>query len=300
MAENSNIEWTTHTFNPWRGCTKVSAGCANCYAEAMSKRNPGVLGVWGDDGTRVLAADSYWKQPYKWHRDAEGAEERHRVFCASLADVFEDREDVMLARERLMILIENTPSLDWLLLTKRPQNVMRLVFREWTHNFPSNVWLGTSIENQEAADERIPELVKCPAGNRFLSMEPLLGEVDVRQYLYSDYDKAAHDRQFFTPLEGFTHAKVLWVVVGGESGPNARPMHPDWARSICDQCSEAGVPFFFKQWGEHSQDMVRVGKRDAGRELDGKTWDEIPGLEPADTIRVSKVENENNEGENSA
>lgn len=139
MAENSKIEWTHHTFNPWRGCTKVSEGCKFCYAETMSGRNPGTLGIWGPRGTRVVAAESYWRQPLKWDKAAEAAGEQHRVFCASLADVFEGPESmpasewpkVQAARAQLFGFIEATPHLDWLLLTKRPQNIARFSPNRW-------------------------------------------------------------------------------------------------------------------------------------------------------------------------
>jgi protein gp37/5-methylcytosine-specific restriction endonuclease McrA len=241
MAENSKIEWTHHTFNPWRGCTKVSPGCANCYAETMSGRNPATLGVWGPRGTRVVAAESYWRQPLKWDRDAKAAGERRRVFCASLADVFEGLETmpreewpkVAEARARLMCeVIPATPNLDWLLLTKRPANAVLDGFRplHWAGRWPDNVWLGVSVEDQQRADERIPELLKVPAAVRFLSVEPLLGAVDLRPWL---------SRRFaiWTDCDDQTHAArepggLHWVIVGGESGPGARPCRVEWARSI--------------------------------------------------------------------
>jgi protein gp37 len=291
MAENSKIEWTHHTFNPWRGCTKVSAGCANCYAETLSGRNQKTLGVWGPNGTRVVASEAMWKEPLKWDRAAKAKGERHRVFCASLADVFEGPETmppdsvptVNEARARLFALIRDTPNLDWLLLTKRPQNfvtVLRAVLDtgklrisetkrgpkhwnvvDWLHerNFLDNVWIGTSVEDQKAADERIPHLLKIPTKVRFLSMEPLLGPVDLRPkapdtyaFLGQFYSTGTFDPTGMSPradrvLNCFP--KIDWVIVGGESGPGARPMHPVWAMEVRDQCQAAGVPFFFKQWG---------------------------------------------------
>lgn len=311
MAENSKIEWTHHTFNPWRGCTKVSAGCANCYAESLSKRNPATLGIWGDNGTRVVAAESYWKQPLKWNREAEracficgdqavqcecGNKTRPRVFCASLADVFEDRPELIDPRHRLMQLIESTLNLDWLLLTKRPENIGDMLPVKWFGDgLPSNLWIGTSVENQEQADRRIPELLKIPARVRFLSCEPLLGPVDLSPWM--NYESEVDDLGL--TCAGFD-PDFHWVIVGGESGSNARPMHPDWARSLRDQCQAAGVPFFFKQWGEFLSGsevdichpltgkppaaefdgvrFVRVGKKAAGRLLDGREWNEVPGV----------------------
>lgn len=298
MAENSKIEWTDHTFNPWRGCTKISAGCANCYAETLSKRNPATLGIWGDNGTRVVASESYWKQPLKWNREAAAAGERRRVFCASLADVFEDRADLIEPRRRLFDLINETPDLDWLLLTKRPENVGRLfddVRRHfgWDEDMSvMNIWLGTTVENQEQADKRIPELLKIPARVRFLSCEPLLGPIQLGVSFvggsFSLYDYGVPESRFH------------WVIAGGESGTNARPMNPFWAHNLQWQCQKAGIPFHFKQWGEwvdfsqvpdelenkvklhwfeDGECVGRIGKRAAGRLLDGREHNDFPRTE---------------------
>lgn len=328
MAESSNIEWTDATMNPWRGCTKVSAGCAHCYAETFSGRNPKVLGQWGPSGTRVIAAEAQWKEPLKWDRLAREGRlpdgspnpdgRRPRVFCASLADVFEGPETMPAdawnvidnhTRYRLWATIWLTPHLDWLLLTKRPENIVGPKHHIWAPGAvanavshvlhmageaeakrfysapwpPPNVWLGTSVENQTAADTRIPHLLAAPAAVRFLLCEPLLGPVGL------------HDRGWLERADDGTG--IGWVIVGGESGPDARPMHPDWARSLRDQCVSAGVAFHFKQWGEFGPEqskpvaftpvplgvpmsepapMFRVGKKAAGRLLDGRTWDEFP------------------------
>lgn len=279
----------------------------------MSGRNPGTLGVWGPRGTRVVAAESYWRQPLKWNAAAEAAGERHRVFCASLADVFEGPEtmpaeawpDVEAARRRLFELILDTPHLDWLLLTKRPQNIepqlraMPVLKRDnvwdhlWPHRFP-NVWIGTSVENQAAADERIPHLLRVPARVRFLSCEPLLGPVDLSAYLTREVERWERDHEGTVVGQEFEAVSTThWVIAGGESGGKARPMHPAWARSLRDQCQAAGVAFHFKQWGEYwpagrsivegksavfmgDEVLYRVGKHAAGRLLDGRTWDEVP------------------------
>jgi len=299
MAENSKIEWTHATFNPWRGCTKISPGCANCYAETMSGRNPKTLGVWGPQGKRVVAAEAQWKLPLKWDRAAKEAGERHRVFCASLSDVFEDwqwpmvdsrdrqlvhtpngwhpcdRESLESAsgvtmqdvRQRLFDLIDATPNLDWLLLTKRPENVLKMTYDAWTTkvvghvsqnegdgrhwNWPHNVWLGVSVENQQRADERIQHLLRVPAAVRFLSIEPLLGPVDLRQVRAHEGHR---DLLFVGDEGGFEYAGtrrnfIDWVIVGGESGHGARPCNAAWIRNIVQQCKEAGVPCFVKQMG---------------------------------------------------
>ncbi len=330
MAENSKIEWTHHTFNPWRGCTKISAGCTNCYAETLSHRNPKTLGVWGDKGTRVIASEAYWREPIKWNAAAVKAGERHRVFCASLADVFEDRPELDEPRQRLFDLILQTPQLDWLLLTKRPEVMREFLIGEayrisapgltnshvWDCGWP-NVWLGVSVEDQAAVKARGPILLSIPAAVHFLSVEPLLGPIDAADYLHFFHGNRGNVKQW--PCG----KRVAWVIVGGESGHNARPMHPEWARSLRDQCTQAGVPFFFKQWGEfvsythcgchadeiskhknvslnidgrHLDDadddtqaalMVRVGKKAAGRELAGRSWDEFP--KPRDFSGMQKA-----------
>lgn len=328
----TKIEWTDYTFNPWRGCTKISPGCANCYAETMSHRNPAVLGEWGLTAGRVIAPPSYWKEPLKWNRQAETAGVRRRVFCASLADVFEDWDGPIMnhrgnpllvhdcepypepnryvampaggpasltrleqeniangmfrpvtmadLRRDLFALIDATPHLNWLILTKRPENIRRmwpvphngrepldpLVYRR------DNVWLLTSVEDQETADQRIPELLKCRdlAPVLGLSCEPLLGKIN---FGYIPCAKRAPeeagrgDNDWLTlygnPLEGFKATsycsgvtdpnwKLDWVIAGGESGPNARPCDVLWIKSLLDQCRAASVPCFVKQLGANS------------------------------------------------
>lgn len=270
MGEGSKIEWTHHTFNPWRGCTHVSPGCEHCYAEALSKRNPAQLGTWGAGGERVIASESYWKQPERWNRAAEKAGDRHRVFCASLADVFEDRPELIEPRWRLFSLIADTPHLDWLLLTKRPENARVLgVGNFWldinawrleqglsvipggmtdiARDGLPNVWLGTTVEDQRRADERIPILLDTPAAVRFLSCEPLLGPVDLGEYL-TNYPRRTWGGKYLG--NSGPVAKLDWIIVGGESGPKARPMELAWARSLVEQGRAAGVPVFVKQLGK--------------------------------------------------
>lgn len=276
MGKNSKIEWTHHTFNPWWGCVKLSPACKHCYAESWAKR----VGVdaWGKKAPRRFFTDAHWKQPIRWNGDAEKDRERRRVFCASMADVFEDRRDLDPWRERLWEVVEKTPWLDWLLLTKRPECIESL--SPWRKRWPSNIWLGTTAENQEWADERIPYLVSIPAAVRFLSCEPLLGALDLSAWIGK---KNSLD----------------WVIAGGESGPRARPMTPSWPGLLRDQCVASGVAFHFKQWGHWCPEtldefpsnsqrievldasgqfvkLVKVGKKLAGRDLDGRTWDQFP------------------------
>ncbi|MGQ9367716.1 phage Gp37/Gp68 family protein [Azospirillum sp. ST 5-10] len=243
MGERSGIEWTDHTFNPWVGCTKISRACDHCFAEGWARRSGHVQ--WG--GERKRTTTTYWQQPIKWNRAAEAAGVRPKVFCASLADVFDNQVPAEW-RVDLWALIASTPHLDWLLLTKRPQNigkmlpgshVEQLVERDLPPWPWPNVWLGTTAENQQEADRRIPHLLAAPAVVRFLSVEPLLGPVDLRATADDALDDLCGDRP-----------ALDWIIVGGESGAQARPMHPDWVRSLRDQCAAAGTAFFMKQWGE--------------------------------------------------
>lgn len=273
MAENSKIEWTDHTFNPWIGCMKVSHGCTNCYAETLMDKRFGKV-EWGPTGTRKRTSESYWKKPLAWNnthwrecqncgwrgpdKDAPFAAgaircpactfrnpepTRQRVFCASLADVFEDRPELHQWRSDLLGLIGATPNLDWLLLTKRPGKVNRLIniatgrFADrWFADNP-HVWIGTSVEDQRTADERISQLLDVPASVRFLSMEPLLGPVTLTGFNGPFWGKL--------PPSHFLH----WAIVGGESGPNARPFDIGWAMDLRDECEAAQIPFFMKQLG---------------------------------------------------
>ncbi len=279
--KNSTIEWTRHTFNPWWGCSKVSPGCENCYAEAFAKRYG--HNVWGPSSERRHLSEAYWKQPAAWNAEANRGGFRSRVFCASMADLFEDRRDLDATREQLWGIIETTPYLDWLLLTKRPEHVGGLV--PWTTDWPENVWLGTTAENQHCLDQRMPALTALEAKVLFLSCEPLLGPIDFSRWI----DGANSGK----------HRQIDWVIAGGESGHHARPMHPEWLASLRDQCVDANIKFHFKQWGNWrpvSSDQVNgratrqlltasgqpftvanLGKKAAGRLLQGRTWDEFPG-----------------------
>ncbi|MCA8017781.1 phage Gp37/Gp68 family protein [Burkholderia metallica] len=261
MSENTKIEWCDHTFNPWEGCQKVGPGCDHCYAEARNARFGGGTAVnWGPGTPRRRTSPANWRKPLQWNKaHAEFFAQhgrRQRVFCSSLADVFDNAVDPTWRRD-LFDLIELTPNLNWLLLTKRIGNVFRMVADARSHDWllgRDNVWLGATIVNQAEADRDIPKLLATPARARFLSMEPLLGPVDLTSVSFTaspGYFGDAlqwHHQPHCSRNERYP--AVDWVIVGGESGPGARPMHPDWARSLRDQCADAGVPFLFKQHGE--------------------------------------------------
>jgi protein gp37 len=311
MGDLTGIQWTDHTFNPHRGCSKVedSPGCLNCYAEVMSHRNPAVLGVWGPDGVRAEASESYWKLPHKWNRAAEQEGQRHRVFCLSLGDWLEDRPELIPLRGRLLTTIAATPWLDWQLLTKRPEgweDRMQEVARDdpdeggvlashWLDGDPpANVWVGASTENQKMADLRIPLLLQIPAVVRFLSLEPLLSAVDLSSWLRSRCGcgmgypgrPAGHvvtmppnPRPRICPHGPFCWEGCDWCIIGGESGPHRRPCEVAWIADIVHQCQGARVPVFVKQ-----DAAARPGQR--GRipdELWIKEFPEgspLPGPEP--------------------
>jgi len=310
MAENSGIEWTDHTFNPWIGCTRVSPACDNCYAETLAT---GRLGrEWGPHAARRRTKT--WGDPVRWNRQAEGATVRPRVFCASLADVFDNHRSILPEwRHDLWALIETTPNLDWLLLTKRPQNIAKMVPQRWMGDgFPPHVWTGTTVENQTEAERRIPHLLAVPARVRFLSCEPLLGPVDLETAWHGENAidsecwgdcawcergfPALHNCKRGCQSEGDWHkgrSGLDWIITGGESGGTARPSNPQWFRDLRDQCADAGVPFLFKQWGEwvsvsevegpgrhhtfeDGRTVRRIGKKRAGRTLDGVIHDGFP------------------------
>lgn len=306
MAENSKIEWTDHTFNPWVGCTKIGPGCDHCYAEGWSKRAGNAAGVtWGGDRRRT--SDANWEQPKRWNAKAARESRRFRVFCASLADVF-DTQVPQIWRQHLMSLVADTPHLDWLFLTKRIGNARRMLSDASMHDGrlltaddqylpPENLWIGTTVVDQAEADRDIPKLLSTPAAKRFLSIEPMLGPISLRWLCaWPENAPARAQRPGGTTnhLDGLR--RLDWVICGGESGPGARPMSPDWARQLRDQCEAAGVPFLFKQWGEWVPMLGQVegvsvrdktttpdgwvvglaGKKAAGRMLDGCLHDGFP------------------------
>lgn len=294
MGANTEISWCHHTANLWWGCVEVSALCDHCYAREWAKRYD--RAKWGAAEPR-LAVEGVWNDLRKFQKNAAAASEIHRVFVGSMMDIFEKPMPVVdgkgelkgcstddLRQRFFREVVPASPNLLFLLLTKRPSKIPKYVIPAWSGGAPSNVMFGTSVGTQETADQATPHLQRAN-GRRFLSVEPLLGPVSL-------------------DLDG-----IDWVIVGGESGSHARPMHPDWATSIRDQCQASGVPFHFKQFGEYApldaiynndkidhdrvgrhvgvnsgvpmdepKAMFRVGKKAAGRILDGRVWDEFPKL----------------------
>lgn len=318
MADKTRIQWADATFNPWWGCEKVSPACAHCYAERDSSLY-GYKNLWGPKGIRRFFGEKHWNAPLKWNEAAVESGKPFRVFCASMADVFEDRRDLDAPRGALFDLIEATPALTWMLLTKRPQNMVRLAPPSWRTAWPKNVWAMATVENQVVAAERIQALLQVPAAVLGVSIEPLLGSLRLDQIMLPSrnkmdalrggtYDYIGPNGEGGGMWDGWTtHRKLDWVIVGGESederatAREARPMHPVWARDLRDQCVDAGVAFFFKQWGAWAPldgdewlrrqfpdvepggtfPMKRVGKERAGRLLFGREWNEVPTIEAA-------------------
>lgn len=241
MAETTNISWCDATFNPWWGCTKVAPGCDNCYAAAMDKR------VGGDHwGTRPrVMSDNNWKLPHRLNRKAIKENKRLRVFSGSMCDVF-DKNAPEEQRERLWQVIRETPNLDWLLLTKRAPNIKKYLPDDWGEGY-ENVWLGVTVEDIEHGYPRIDHLRNVPSAIKFLSIEPLL-----------------------EPLNGLDVSGIDWVIVGGESGSNAREMSLSWVLDIFDACSNKLIPFFFKQHGGRDKDK-------GGCLINGNEFKEFPG-----------------------
>jgi protein gp37 len=307
MGENSKIEWCDHTFNPWVGCTKLAhptgSACDFCYAAAWAKRT-GHSELW--EGERRRTSATNWQQPIKWDRAAAAAGVRYRVFCASLADVF-DNQVPERWRHDLWHRIAQTRHLDWLLLTKRPENIKKMLpdpktgTPDWGEGWP-NVWLGATAEDQARYDHRWGHLRQVPARIRFISYEPAIGP------MLPGMD--AHEGE--TPD---------WIIAGGESGGKARPSNPKWFRDLRDDCAHLGIAFLFKQWGEWAEGvenwkieatgpkcafwdphdnrwvlfdqpprqmaryglehrLSRVGKKAAGRLLDGALHDGFPQVRP--------------------
>ncbi len=292
------IEWTDATWNPVTGCTPISPGCANCYAKRMSKRLAGRGGYPADDPFRVTLHMDKQDEPLKWKKP-------RRVFVCSMGDLFHKDVPTKFIIDCLSIMAEGYQH-TFMLLTKRPKRMMEILSHStvacdtWLQTSRGvnaepapwplpNVWIGVTAENQEQANKRIPILLQTPAVVRFVSVEPMLGPVSFRWALWEPMKPNSINNQY----DGLR--RLDWIICGGETGPGARPMHPDWVRSLRDQCQEAGVPFFFKQWGEwtarcpqsislanremafrHGTTFYKVGKKAAGRLLDSVEWSQYP------------------------
>lgn len=297
---NSKIEWTDRTWNPVTGCTKVSQGCKNCYAERMYERFNG-----HGSFKKVLTHPERLQQPLKWKKPS-------KIFVNSMSDLFHEDVPFDFINSVFAIMSCKAAQHTYQVLTKRPERLLEYLkrFKESGINphwkkFSENIWLGVSVEDQATANERIPLLLQVPAVVRFLSCEPLLGPVDIEAIPTPRIESRNLKGEFALTKTGYLN----WIICGGESGPGARPMHPDWARSLREQCAAAGVPFFFKQWGEWQPlftsktytgskglldikskkyfvmpvaggDTVfrRVGKKAAGRLLDGMEYNEFPNV----------------------
>jgi protein gp37 len=279
----TKIEWTDQTWNPVTGCTKISEGCAHCYAKRMSKRLAGRCGYpEAPHNFDVTLHPDRLDEPLRWRKP-------RRVFVCSMGDLFHEDVPFGFIRRVFWTMWHWSSIHIYQILTKRPH--IMLSFFDYLQGTDGgdliglpNVWLGVTAENQEQADKRIPILLQIPAAVRFVSVEPMLGPADLSEWINPQGATARDDPARYSLLD--------WVICGGESGPGARPMHPDWARSLRDQCQMAGVPFFFKQWGEcapyggpgasvkwsDGATMLRIGKKAAGRLLDGREWDEMPAL----------------------
>lgn len=311
MGDKTQIEWTDATWNPVTGCTKVSLGCKNCYMfrEYPKLAKGGVPGYAGGTPDLVRLWPARLDQPLHWR-------EPRRIFVCSMADLFHRAVTVSFIHEAFMVMVKAKYH-TFQVLTKRPEIMLEYVLAEgrehqWPDGIspPSNIWLGVSVEDQKTAEERIPLLLQTPAAVRFVSYEPALGPLDLSTWLHVMWGpgkkhwfktpmfNGTDERGMEAPMRylGKAKSELDWIIAGGESGPHARPSHPDWFRSVRDQCHAAGVPFFFKQWGEwlpHDQDTLattpildqaepmqwlRYGKKAAGRLLDSREWSEFPEL----------------------
>jgi protein gp37 len=316
----SKIEWTDEVWNPLAGCSIVSAGCKNCYAMRMAYRLSAMGQAKYHGLTKKVNGNVVWTGKVFKDYDALATprhwNKRRRIFVNSMSDLFHENVPDDFIQD-VFDVMRYTPRHTYQILTKRPARMAKLVRKISGGDYPvaANIWLGVSVEDQAAANERIPLLLQTPAAVRFLSCEPLLGPLNLHWLgLLSIYDTCSFNARTNRRYYLDSNIPMLdWVICGGESGPGARPMHPDWARGLRDQCQEAGVPFFFKQWGEwlpiregdeevahdfyraedanrlrrgidliqhigHFVVMERVGKAKAGRLLDGRTWDEMPAV----------------------
>lgn len=297
MADKTKIQWCDATWNPVTGCSPVSEGCANCYAARMASR---FRQVHGGHFSQILMHPERLDQPLRWKKP-------RRIFVSSMGDLFhEGVSDAWFSR--IISVIAAAQQHTFMVLTKRPEQMLLSIrrFYEFGRKTPilPNLWLGVTAENQEQANKRIPILLQIPAAKRFVSIEPMLGPVNLNDLTANLKPKCGRSLcDYFSALNGSeydpqgnpkycnpgTFNSLDWVIVGGETGPGARPMHPDWARSVRDQCQAAGVPFFFKSWGSHvpvtlkfadnsypAMQRVKHGQSVSHRTLDGRTWEEFP------------------------
>lgn len=289
----TKIEWTDETWNPVTGCTKISKGCKNCYAAKMARRLAGRHGYpKAPHHFDVTLHPSRLSQPTKWKKSK-------KIFVCSMSDLFHPKIPFDFV-DKVMDVVATNPRHTFLVLTKRPKRMFDYFYGENVLDYRGpcmNLWLGVTVENQKAADERIPWLLRTPAAVRFLSCEPLLELIDLQKWLcpYPDCGNVAEDGTCASSLNPTPECHIAscpmtdiqgisWVITGGESGTDARPMHPDWARSLRDQCQASSTAFFFKQWGDivyisddpQEKLIVRIGKKRAGHLLDGRAWQEFP------------------------
>lgn len=304
MGDTTAIEWADHTQNFWIGCTKVSPGCHNCYAESLSDRWH--WDVWGPDAPRRRTKDDNWRKPLRWNKEAQAKGKRETVFAQSLSDFFEDHPGLDQMRADAYPIIETTTWLDWLILTKRTENIPRMLPEHWLRRMPPNVWLMFSAENQEQAELRAVWMIKVrdlvSPTVIGISAEPLLGPIDFTHLRPIEPERVArllratHDADEAVRLAGeWTRLRYLyeqrygnqkgvinlldkrpgsngiadWIIVGGESGLHHRPFNPDWARQIRDDCQANGVAYFFKQYGG-------ITAKSGGDLLDGQQYHEFP------------------------
>lgn len=284
----TKIEWADKVWNPVTGCTPISEGCEHCYAKRMAKRLRGRCGYPEDDPFRVTWHEDRLDEPKGWKKP-------QRIFVCSMGDLFHESINFQKI-SRIVEIMEMCPQYTFMLLTKRPEKLNKFILAYFGKIFTPkgiaeilcNIWFGVTCENQARADERIPILLQIPAAKRFISIEPMLGPVDLTALCYGTHDVlSGREFESLSSMEDDL-PKLDWVILGGETGPGARPMHPDWVRSIRDQCGTSGVPLFFKTWGDYRPDKISVIQesiwRDAGwinnakggHILDGKEYREFP------------------------
>lgn len=306
----SKIEWTDKVWNPVTGCTKIGEGCRNCYAERMSKRLKGRCGYPSDDPFKVTMHPERLKQPINWNKPS-------KIFVCSMGDLFHpDVPDDFI--DKVFIIMKICKDHTFFVLTKRPDRMADYINKRFFHEIMpiafKNVWLGTSVENEKTASERIQSLIETGIKNLFLSIEPCLSLISFRWKYIADRSKRRINKDGFKETNEYESLmNIKWVIVGGESGPNARPCHPEWVRKLREQCKLFKIPFFFKQWGEwkpimenamnvvpekkycaidingkeltylsesiaaiHVANFKKTGKKQAGNLLDGKVYNEFP------------------------